>query len=154
MKFSDSAARFVATGGPVGSMPVAPGTFGTLLGLPICFGLSRIDLTHAVICCVFLIGVAVWSAHRAEKIIGARDPGGIVIDEIAGMAVTLVGLPFTVKSAVLGFMVFRLLDIVKPPPVGYLDRKLSGGIGIVTDDVAAGVIGNFLLRLVFSITGA
>ena len=96
-----------------------------------------------------LSGVAVWAAHRAERVLGLKDPGCVVIDEIAGMAVTLLGLPFTAKTAAAGLLAFRLLDIFKPPPMGTVDRRLSGGVGIVMDDLVAGVGANLILRLVF-----
>jgi len=149
-----SVARFVATGAGVGNIGFAPGTWGTVLALPICWALSFIHVGYAAACTAVLIAAAVWAAHVMEKKLGRKDPGCIVIDEVAGMVVTLLGLSFTVKSAVLGFVVFRFLDIVKPPPVGTLDRRLTGGIGIVADDVAAGVVGNLALRLVFLMTGA
>lgn len=153
MNFRQPPELLFATGLGVGYMPVAPGTFGTLLGLPLCFGLSLMDLPYAALCSAGLIAVAIWTAHEAEKILDRTDPGCIVADEIAGMVVTLLGLPFTLKTAVLGFLVFRLLDIVKPPPVRYLEEHFKGGLGVVLDDVAAGVIGNLMLRLVFSVTG-
>lgn len=123
------------------------------MGLPICFCLSLLDIRLAVLLSCGIVAGAVWTAHEAERIYQRKDPGCIVVDEIAGMAVTLLGLPFTLKTAVLGFLVFRLLDILKPPPVGLLDRRLSGGLGIVMDDVAAGILGNIILRLVFYATG-
>ena len=154
MDFKDKAARFTATGGYVGYIPLAPGTAGSLLGLPICFFLSLVELPYAVLLTVLMILFAVWAAHETEKALESKDPGCIVIDEIAGMAVTLLGLPFTVKTAVLGFVVFRFLDILKPQPIRYLDTRISGGKGVVLDDVAAGIMGNLALRLVFFITGS
>lgn len=78
---------------------------------------------------------------------GRKDPGAIVIDEVVGMAVALLGLPLTPATIIGGFILFRLLDIIKPFPVGWLDRRLSGGTGIVADDVAAGIIANLILRV-------
>jgi phosphatidylglycerophosphatase A len=78
---------------------------------------------------------------------GTQDPGCIVIDEIAGILVAGAGLPFTAPFAVIVFVLFRMLDILKPFPVGWLDRHLKGGIGIVMDDVAAGMLVNFAIRL-------
>jgi len=71
-----------------------------------------------------------------------------VIDEIAGMAVTLVGLPFNLTTVLIGFIIFRILDISKPFPIRALDQRLSGGVGIVIDDVVAGIFANLLLRLI------
>jgi phosphatidylglycerophosphatase A len=86
-------------------------------------------------------------AHEAEIILNAEDPGCIVIDEIAGMLVTLIGLPFNMISVFAGFLIFRILDIWKPHPIRFLERKLSGGVGIVMDDIVAGVLGNIILRV-------
>jgi phosphatidylglycerophosphatase A len=77
-----------------------------------------------------------------------KDPGCIVIDEIAGIMVTFIGLPFNITTAVPGFLIFRLFDILKPFPIRYIERKLSGGAGVVLDDVAAGIYSNLSLRVV------
>lgn len=146
MRFWDNVAVFVATGGYVGKAPVAPGTFGTLIGLPLCYLLSFFRTSAAMGLTIAVIAGAVWAAHRAEAALGRHDPGCIVIDEIAGMAVTLLGLPFTPISAVTGFALFRVFDIAKPPPVRTLDRRVPGGLGVVADDVAAGILANLVLR--------
>jgi len=153
MNFRNEVVRFTATGGFTGYAPFAPGTFGTLAALPFCLILEHVDYPYDLACVSILLIVATWTAHDLEKALGAKDPGCIVIDEIAGMVVTLLWLPMTLKTAVLGFIVFRLLDIVKPPPIGYCDRKFSGGFGIVLDDVVAGLMGNLVLRVVFAATG-
>jgi phosphatidylglycerophosphatase A len=99
-----------------------------------------------VLCTLFFIFFAVYIADVAEKILKQNDPGRIVIDEIAGMMVTLTGLPFNPTTIVFGFILFRILDILKPFPIRYLDKRISGGLGVVADDVAAGIIANLLLR--------
>ena len=148
MKFSDRAVVFLSTGFYIGNIPFAPGTFGTLLGLPLCYLLTGLNPSYAIVCTLLFIIVAVWISHLAEKILKQSDPGCIVIDEIAGMAVTLVGLPFNLTTALIGFIIFRILDILKPFPIRTLDKRISGGIGIVMDDVVAGVFANILLRLI------
>jgi len=90
--------------------------------------------------------LAVWVAHEAERIIGGGDPGSIVIDEMAGILIAGAGLPFNALHAVAVFVLFRLFDILKPFPVGWLDRRLKGGIGIVMDDLAAGILANLVIR--------
>jgi phosphatidylglycerophosphatase A len=137
----------LATGGYIGKSPVAPGTLGTLWGLPIAFVLAHTPWVIDLLIIVLLTTVAIWTAGRSADLMGAKDPGAVVIDEVAGMVVTLVGLPFSVATAFWGFCLFRLLDIVKPFPIGWLDRRLDGGLGIVADDVVAGVIANLILRL-------
>jgi len=146
MNFTQKAVMFLATGCFVGNISFAPGTFGSILGLPLCFFLSKIDLSVAAVLTVLLILFSVWVAGEAEKILGEKDPGAIVIDEIAGIVVTLIGLPLNLFLMVAGFLIFRVLDIFKPYPIRLLEKHFSGGAGIVLDDVAAGICGNLLLR--------
>ena len=133
-------------------MPLAPGTFGTLPGLPICWLLSRIDLSITVFLIFLTIPIAIWISGKAEQILGEKDPGCIVIDEIVGMIVALAGLPFNAITVGLGFVIFRLLDITKPFPISFLERRFKGGTGIVLDDVAAGIIANITLRIILQLT--
>ena len=142
---------FLATGFYAGNLPVAPGTFGSLIGLALCFGLAANPLPLAIILAVLLILFAIWIANAAEKILKRSDPGCIVIDEIAGMVVTLIGLPFNLTTAVTGFMLFRILDILKPFPIRILDKQVSGGLGIVADDVVAGIFANLSLRIILGL---
>jgi phosphatidylglycerophosphatase A len=134
MNFKEKLVMFLATGCFVGNIPFAPGTFGSIAGLLFVF-----------------IVFAVMIAGEAEKIIKRKDPGRIVIDEIAGIMVTLLGLPFNFISAISGFFIFRFLDIIKPFPIRSIESRLSGGAGIVMDDVAAGIMGNCILRLIFHV---
>lgn len=147
MIFKRQAVMFLATGGYIGRIPFAPGTFGSLIGIPLAFGLSRVGIPAALAVTVLIILLAVWAAHSAEQQLGQKDPGCIVIDEIAGMCVALVGIPFSWSTGVAGFFVFRVLDIFKPPPVRQLERHLRGGWGVVMDDVAAGAMTHLVLRL-------
>jgi phosphatidylglycerophosphatase A len=148
MKFGRQTVLFFSTGCYSGYMPFAPGTFGTLAGLPLCWLVSLCPPGAGVIIIMAVIALAVWLAGVSEKLLGSKDPGCIVIDEIAGMLVTLAGLPFTFLTAVSGFVLFRILDILKPFPIRTLDRKIPGGAGIVVDDLAAGMIANITLRVI------
>jgi phosphatidylglycerophosphatase A len=94
---------------------------------------------------------AIWIAHEAEKILETEDPGCIVIDEIAGIILTLFGLPFNITSVSAGFLIFRTLDIWKPFPIRFLENKFSGGIGIVIEDVVSGIMSNLILRVFIGI---
>jgi len=152
MNFGEKAVMFLATGFYVGNIPPAPGTLGSLIGLPLCFLLAGIRLPPAIILAVLFIGFAVWIAHAAEKLLKQKDPGCIVIDEVAGMVVTLIGLPFNLTTAGSGFIIFRILDILKPFPIRTLDKRLPGGIGIVADDVVAGIFANIILRILLYIS--
>jgi phosphatidylglycerophosphatase A len=147
MNFRDHAVFLFATGCYVGKIPVAPGTFGSLIGVLGCFFLSKIHLSIAVLVTVLFIILAIRIAAEAEKILKKTDPGCVVIDEIAGMIIVLLGLPANWTTAAAGFILFRLLDIVKPFPIRLLERRLSGGLGVVMDDVAAGIMANVALRL-------
>jgi len=148
MNFRQKAVMFLATGCFIGNIPFAPGTLGSILGLPLCFLLSKIDLPVAVLLAAVFIFLAVWVAQEAEKILKKKDPGAIVIDEIAGIVVALIGLPFNFFYATIGFLIFRVLDIIKPYPIRLLERRFSGGAGIVLDDVAAGLLSNLTLRVI------
>jgi phosphatidylglycerophosphatase A len=147
MLFRERWILLLATGLGVGKSPVAPGTFGSLLGLVLLWGVAGWPGSLLALFVVGFCMLAVWVSHRAEQIMGTHDPGCIVIDEMAGILIAGAGLPFTVPFAAVVFVLFRMLDILKPFPVGWLDRHLKGGIGIVMDDVAAGILANLAIRL-------
>lgn len=138
-------ATFVATAGFVGFAPIAPGTVGSAAGLVV-YAAVRLAgssaFEAAVIVATFVIGV--WAANEVERHLG-KDPGPVVIDEVAGMLITLAFLDVTVTGALVGFVVFRVLDVIKPFPAGRLEH-LHGGAGIMLDDVMAGIYGNLVLR--------
>jgi phosphatidylglycerophosphatase A len=143
-----SLAKVVASFFYVGYVPVIPGTFGSLATFPlyfllVCLGGWQVYL--AVLVAVIVAGVA--AADRAEKQSRIIDPSFVVIDEVAGQLTTLFLLPVSWKTAFAGFLLFRILDIIKPFPAGRAER-LHGGWGIMMDDVIAGVYGNLLIRLV------
>ena len=138
---------FLATGAHVGRIPFAPGTFGSLVGLPIVYLLSRTEWAVASIMTAILVLFSVLVAHAAEQQLNSKDPGCIVIDEIAGMCVTMLAIPLTLNTAIAGFFLFRLFDVIKPPPARFMERRLHGGWGVVMDDVVAGVMANIVLRI-------
>ncbi len=153
MNFKDKSVMMLATGFFVGYIPFAPGTFGSIVGLLLCFLLSKTKLSVAILFILIFIFFAIWISNRAEKILKQNDPGCIVIDEIAGIMLTLLGLPFNTISVAAGFVIFRFFDILKPFPIRYIERKFAGGTGIVLDDLMAGVYSNIALRLLFITTG-
>lgn len=139
-------ALFVASFGYVGFFPIAPGTAGSLAALALFafvrwVGMPAFEL--ATIVAVLIVGV--WSANGAERALGRKDPGPVVIDEVLGMLITLAWLPVSMAGVVLGFLLFRLFDIVKPYPAGRLEH-LPGGYGIMLDDAMAGVYSYLVLR--------
>ena len=145
---------FIATCGYVGYAPVAPGTFGSAAGLAV-FAAVRATESAAVELTVIgvLLAVGIWSAWVAEHHFGGVDPGPVVMDEVVGMLMTLALLDVTVAGAITGFLIFRILDIVKPwPAAGF--EKLPGGLGVMADDAMVGVYGNLLLRGLIWLTPA
>ena len=142
-----SVAVFVASFGYVGFFPFAPGTAGSLAGLALFafirwIGVPAIEL--GAIVAVFAIGI--WAASGTEVALGRKDPGVVVIDEVLGMLITLALLPASIPGVALGFLLFRVLDVVKPYPAAQLEH-LHGGLGIMADDAVAGLYSHLLLRL-------
>jgi len=136
---------FIATCAHVGYAPVAPGTFGSAVGLVVYYLVRRQASTAVELGAIALILiVGLWSATEAEHHFGGIDPGPVVIDEVIGMLITLALHPVNVVGAIIGFFIFRVLDVVKPWPARRLEL-LPGGFGVVLDDVMAGVYGNLLM---------
>lgn len=143
--------RFVilfATWGGAGYSPVASGTVGTMAAIPLYLLLARLPLSLYLLTLVPFFFFSCWVSGLAEDIFGEKDSGKIVIDEVVGYLVTMVGVPLTLRGVVLGFFLFRFFDIVKVEPARYFDRHLKNGYGVVLDDVAAGVYACLLLHLV------
>jgi phosphatidylglycerophosphatase A len=145
--FKQKAIIFLATGGWIGFSPVAPGTFGSLAALPLCLLISSMRIGPALIVVVALIMVSTWIAHAAEKIEAQKDPSQVVLDEICGMAIALFALPFTPFFIIGGFALFRVFDILKPFPIQWVDKKVPGGLGIMLDDIVAGIFANGVMRV-------
>jgi phosphatidylglycerophosphatase A len=139
-------AALVATGLGAGYAPVAPGTAGSLVGLALFWPLSHLGpaVQLAATAVLFLAGVK--SATVLAESVGRKDPGLVVVDEVAGMWITLLFLPFTPAAAALGFLAFRALDVWKPYPARQLEA-LPGGWGIMCDDLMAGVYANLVVRV-------
>ena len=133
----DRVALAIATVGGVGWAPVAPGTVASALTLVVLWlvPFSRLALV-AFFVAVTLIGT--WAAERTERALGRKDPGVIVIDEVAGMTLSVLALPLTVSVLAVAFVLFRVFDVVKPSPAGQA-QALPGGIGVMVDDLVAGL---------------
>ena len=133
----------------VGYLPVAPGTLGSLAAIILYYFICKSAIIMAaVILIVIILGFI--TAGRVEKIFREKDPGEIVIDEFAGMLISLYCLPPTTGYVVTGFLLFRFFDIVKPKPIHDLE-KLKGSLGIMADDIIAGVYANIILQAVYII---
>lgn len=140
-------AVFVSTFGYLGFVPAAPGTVGSAAGLAV-YGLVRIIGLGVpeTVAILVLFGAGVASGTRAEHHFGGIDPGPVVIDEVMGMLITLFLIPVGWGGAILGFVLFRVLDVVKPYPASRLER-LPGGLGMMADDAMAAVYANLALRV-------
>jgi phosphatidylglycerophosphatase A len=144
----------IATVAGVGRFPVAPGTAGSLVAVPFLPVLANLrggsPVAYAiVVLAVVLIGI--WAAGVAEEVLGGHDHSRIVIDEVSGMIMAGIFLPGTWAAAGLAFVLFRILDVLKPFPAGLIDGRVHGGFGVVGDDLVAGIYAGLLGRLVLAV---
>ncbi len=138
--------QLLAFGFGAGLAPRASGTFGTLVGIPLFLALAGLPMPLYLAVVAALFGVGVWLCGRASADLGVHDHGGIVWDEIVGLLVTLAGAPSGIATIAVGFALFRLFDILKPWPIGWLDRRVGGGFGIMVDDLLAGLYAAVVLQ--------
>jgi len=136
----------IATGLYSGYLPKAPGTWGSVVGLILYYFLRAVVLPTYLIILGVLLVVGFFAAGSAEKILDRKDPGCVVIDEIVGMLITLAAAPPYPVAWLLGFGLFRFFDIVKPFPARWIDKRIQGGVGIMLDDVVAGLYGFLALQ--------
>lgn len=132
-------ARFFAFGFGAGKAPVAPGTFGTLVGIPFYLVLLPLSAVSYAVVVLLMFGLGVWFCHVTEKGLGVHDHPGIVWDEIVGYLITMFMAPVGWVWIVAGFLLFRLFDIWKPFPIRQIERRIQGGLGNMLDDALAGV---------------
>jgi phosphatidylglycerophosphatase A len=137
----------VATGFGVGYSPIVPGTLGTLLAIPLYLLLSEIPSPIYELTLMGFFFLSVWISERAEQFFGKKDDQRIVIDEMMGFFITLLWLEKTLLVIVIGFILFRFFDILKPFPIRHLEKRWKGGYGVVLDDLMAGLYANILLHL-------
>lgn len=141
--------HFLAFGFGSGAMPVAPGTFGTLVAIPIYLLMEPLSLWLYLAIVTGITVLGVWLCHVTSRDLGVHDHPGIVWDEIAGYLITMIAAPTGWLWVLLGFVLFRIFDIIKPWPIGWADRRVSGGLGIMLDDVLAAVYAWLLLQVIF-----
>lgn len=137
--------KLIAAGFGAGYAPGAPGTFGTMAAVLPAWGLSFLEPPLSGVLTVLFIAFAVWICGGAAAGVKEKDPGWIVLDEMAGFLVATLWVEPTPVSYAAAFFLFRLFDIIKPPPIGWIDRSGRGGTAIVMDDVAAGVLTRLML---------
>jgi phosphatidylglycerophosphatase A len=139
--------HFLAFGFGSGLAPFAPGTFGTLAAIPLYLLMTHVSLPLYLMVTLFSILFGFWLCGRSSEMLGVHDHSGIVWDEFAGFFITMIAAPQGWQWIVLGFALFRLFDIWKPWPIGIIDKKMQGGVGIMMDDVIAGVYALIVLQL-------
>jgi len=139
--------HFLAFGFGAGLSPKAPGTMGTLVAVPLFLLLAYLPVYAylALITAAFLVGI--YLCGRTASDLGVHDHGGIVWDEFVGYWITMILVPVTWYWVLAGFVLFRVFDILKPFPIGWLDKKVGGGLGIMIDDVLAGVYALICLQV-------
>ncbi len=145
-------AQAIATFFYLGYFPLAPGTVGTLGAIALFYLLSHFSTLVYVLFFLGLTIISIWASAEAECIFGKPDPGQVVADEVCGYLVTMFLIPPSLRNIVLGFFLFRFFDIIKPHPVRKAER-LSGGFGIVIDDIIAGIYSNVILQFVTRLIG-
>lgn len=142
-----SPSQFFAFGFGAGLSPAAPGTVGTLVALPLVWWLQLLPWWQYGLFLLFAVLFGTWVCGRASAELGVHDHPGIVWDEFAGIWIAFWGVPRELTWLIIGFLVFRFLDIMKPAPIGWADRRVTGGWGIMVDDVLAGALTCVALHL-------
>jgi phosphatidylglycerophosphatase A len=158
MKPTDYLALAISTFG-VGYLPLAPGTWGSLVAVGIFLGFTRLATGNALVALVLVVIIAVtfagiWAASRTEVLSGRKDPGKVVVDEVAGQLISLFPLTlfahWSIVAVIISFILFRFFDIVKPYPARRLEA-LKGGFGIMCDDLLAGVYAAAITAIVVAV---
>lgn len=136
----------------IGRFPKAPGTIGTLATIPLVILLSHLGplIYMATIVLLLPVGMVACEFYEQEK--GGHDHKEVVIDEVLGFLITMVWLPMTWQAILIGFILFRVLDITKPLFIGYLDKRIRGGLGVMVDDVAAGIVASLIMQTLYTQT--
>ena len=137
--------KHIATLGFIGYIPVAPGTVGSLAALAV-FMFLRPSISLQVAILLIMIPLATISSHVAERLLNEKDSSHIIIDEFCGYFLSVLFVPYSAGYALAAFFLFRFFDILKPFPVGRME-KLKGGIGIVADDIMAAIYTNAILHI-------
>ena len=140
--------QFLALGFGSGLAPKAPGTFGTLAAIPLYLLLAQFSLATYLVVTMLVCLVGVYICGRAADEVQVHDHPAIVWDEIAGFLLTMLFVPVSALNVVLGFALFRLFDIAKPWPISIADKRVHGGLGIMLDDILAGILACGVLHLI------
>ena len=149
--FSDPI-HFFAFGFGSGLSPIAPGTMGTLAVIPIYLLMQPLSLLYYGLLVIAISLIGIWICGESSKRLGVHDHKGIVWDEFAGYLITMFAVPFAWQWVIIGFLLFRLFDIWKPWPIYIIDKQLKGGLGIMLDDVLAGIFAAIILQILIRIS--
>ncbi len=141
------AVRFLAAGCGAGYSPWAPGTAGTLAAVPLAWLWTHLPVAGHLALLLVAVPAAAWLCGVAARQSAQKDPGWIVLDEMVGFWVAVALVPPSLFAYGVAVVLFRVFDILKPPPAGWIDRRIGGGWGIVLDDVAAGLMARVVLEL-------
>ncbi|HEY3190577.1 MAG TPA: phosphatidylglycerophosphatase A [Solirubrobacteraceae bacterium] len=147
----DRLAVLIATVFGVGHAPLAPGTVASVVTVMF-LGLVPFSRAGLVAFLVVVVAVGTWAAHVAERVIGGKDPGAIVIDEVAGMTLSVVAFPLTPEVLAAGLALFRVFDVLKPPPARE-SQRITGGVGVMIDDLIAGFYALVIIALMRRLLG-
>ena len=139
--------HFLAFGFGSGLAPFAPGTAGTLAVIPIYLLMQPLNLLQYGVLLGFICIIGIWICGESSRRLGVHDHSGIVWDEFAGYLITMFAAPFAWQWIIIGFLLFRLFDIWKPWPIRYIDQQLTGGLGIMLDDILAGILAALCLQI-------
>ena len=140
--------HFIACGFGMGAMPLMPGTFGTLVAFPIYLLCYRLPLSLYIGIIIFCVSVGCWICAKTHSDFGATDHSAVVWDEISAFLIVMIEVPFTWRSLLIGFLLFRLLDIVKPFPISWVDRSVYPPVGVMLDDIVAAFFAWIILKLI------
>lgn len=141
--------QFFGLGFGLGLAPKAPGTFGTFAALPFIFTTMYFPLWSQIVFAVVISVFGLWACGKTADDLGVHDHPAIVWDEVAGFYITMIGAAISWQSLLVGFVLFRFFDIVKPGPIRILDKRLHGGFGIMADDVLAGIFSLICVQALF-----
>ena len=143
--------HFLSLGFGSGLSPFAPGTFGTLAAIPLYLLIQPLSLSVYLLITLLTLVLGFYLCGQTAKALGVHDHGGIVWDEIVGFFITMIAVPLDWKWILAGFVLFRFFDIIKPWPIKWIDAKVSGGVGIMLDDVLAGIFALIGLHLLIRV---
>jgi phosphatidylglycerophosphatase A len=141
--------HFLALGFGSGLLPKAPGTFGTLAAIPLYLLLAPSSVSIYLVSVIVMSIAGIYICGQAAKDAGVHDHGAIVWDEIVGFLITMFMIPLSWKSVIVGFILFRTFDIFKPWPISFIDKNVHGGLGIMLDDIIAGLAALACMHLIF-----